>query len=148
MEQRGQVDPTPFLHRMVGEMATLQKRLKNRIQRASFDRGFHSPENQEGLAKLVKHPCLPKTGAHQSAEQQSTATVEFRDSQRRHSGVASAISALQRGNGLERSRDHSRLGYDRYVALGVLGRNLLVLGKLLIREKAPDSAAAFSKRAA
>lgn len=133
---------------VVGEMATLQQRLKQRIQRASFDRGFHSPQNQEGLAKLVQHPCIPKTGAHQSAEQQSTATVEFRDSQRRHSGVESAIGALQRGNGLARSRDHSRLGYDRYVALGVLGRNLLVLGQHLIRQESPNSAAAFSQRAA
>lgn len=133
---------------VVAEMAALQKRLKNRIQRASFDRGFHSPENQQGLAKLVPHACIPKTGAHQSSEQQSTATVEFRDSQRRHSGVESAIGALQSGNGLARSRDHSRLGYERYVALGVLGRNLLVLGKLLICEEAPESAAAFSKRAA
>lgn len=133
---------------VVAEMAALQKRLKNRIQRASFDRGFHSPENQQGLAKLVRHPCLPKTGAHQSREQQSTATVEFRESQRRHSGVESAIGALQSGNGLARSRDRSRLGYERYVALGVLGRNLLVLGKLLICEEAPESAAAFSQRAA
>lgn len=133
---------------VVDEIAALQERLKNRIQRASLDRGFHSPENQDGLAKLVPHPCIPKTGSQQSAKQQSTATVEFRDSQRRHSGVESAIGALQSGNGLARSRDRSRLGYERYVALGVLGRNLLVLGKLLICEEAPDSAAAFSKRAA
>ncbi len=133
---------------VVDEMATLQQRLQNQIRRASFDRGFHSPKNQEGLASIVQHPCLPQTGMHQSAEQQSTASVEFRESQRRHSGVESAIGALQSGNGLNRSRDHSRLGYERYVALGVLGRNLLTLGKLLISEAAPASAAAFSKRAA
>ena len=133
---------------VVGEMAALQKRLQDRIQRASFDRGFHSPENQTGLARIVKHPCLPKTGSHQSAEQRSNSTVEFRESQRRHSGVESAIGALQSGNGLERCRDHSRLGYERYVALGVLGRNLLVLGKLLICQRSPTSAAAYSKRAA
>ena len=133
---------------VVAEMASLQQRLQNRIERASFDRGFHSPENQEGLAKIVKHPCIPKTGSHQSAEQRSTATVEFRESQRRHSGVESAIGALQSGNGLKRCRDHSRLGYERYVALGVLGRNLLVLGKLLISQRSPTSAAAYSTRAA
>ena len=34
--------------------------------------------------------------------------------------------------GLQRWRDHTRFGYDCFVVLGMLGRNLDVLGKLLL----------------
>lgn len=131
---------------LIPEMRVLQSRLKDRIQRASFDRGFHSPNNQTELAKLIPHPCLPKPGCIQSAEQSASATVEFRQSRRQHSGIESAIGALQSGNGLQRCRDHSQVGYSRYVGLGVLGRNVLMLGKLLLASEHPSCAAATSRR--
>ena len=133
---------------LIPAMELLQARLEHRIQRGSFDRGFHSEENQRELAKLLTHPCLPKPGSVQGAEQEAQATVEFRRSRQRHPGIESAIGALQSGNGLGRCRDHSSVGYRRYVGLGVLGRNLFVLGKWLIQREAPKSEAASSKRQA
>ena len=132
---------------LVPEMQALQKRLQNRIRHASFDRGFHSPQNQEKLAQIVSHPCLPMPGRVQAARQEETATVEFRRSARWHSGIESAIGALQSGNGLRRCRDHSQIGYARYVGLSVLGRNLLVLGKLLLAGEHPNCNASASLRA-
>ena len=38
---------------LLPEMRALQERLKNRIRRASFDRGFHSPKNQEEMLKVA-----------------------------------------------------------------------------------------------
>ena len=90
--------------------------------------------------------CLPKPGAKQAAEQELAATVSFRTARQRHPGVESAIGALQAGNGLKRCRDRSDIGLQRYVALGILGRNLHVLGKLLIQRDAPTSEAAYSER--
>jgi len=119
----------------------LQESHDGAIQEASFDCGFHSPENQEGLAKIIDHPCLPVPGA---PPQRSN--VRFRRARKRHPGVESAIGALQSGNGQERCRDHSEVGYERYVSLGVLGRNLHVLGKLLLARDAPACNAAFTKR--
>ena len=119
-----------------------------RIQRASFDRGFHSPENQEQLAEIVAHVCLPKPGKKQAAQQESAAGLEFRQARQNHPGVESAIGALQSGNGLERCRDCSELGFERYLALGVLGRNLHTLGRLLIAAEHPKCEAAKSRRAA
>jgi len=124
----------------------LQKRLNDKIQRLSLDRGFHSPENQKALAEIIPHPCLPMPGANQSARQEEEASVEFRQSRQRHPGVESAIGALQSGNGLERCRDRTETGFSRYVGLGVLGRNLHALGKLLIAREAPHSKAAQSRR--
>jgi transposase, IS5 family len=131
---------------VVPAMTELQKRSAGKIERASFDRGFHSPENQKELAKIVTHPCLATKGAHKGREQHEQATVQFRESRRRHPGVESAIGALQAGNGMERCRDRGKRGYERYVGLGILGRNLHVLGKLLIAQEDSKCQAGKSKR--
>ena len=131
---------------IIPQTTILKQRLKGALKGVSFDRGCHSPENQVQLAALVDEPCLPKPGAKQAAEQESAATVSFRQARQRHPGVESAIGALQSGNGLERCRDRSELGLERYIALGILGRNLHVLGKLLIAREAGASEAARSKR--
>ena len=79
---------------LVEEMKQAQQRLNGRIRRASFDRGFHSPENQRELVKLVEQPCLPKPGHVQAQRQEQEATVEFRQARRRHPGIESAIGAV------------------------------------------------------
>jgi transposase, IS5 family len=128
---------------VVPEMRKLQERLCGKIRRASFDQGFHSPENQKELAEIVAMPCVPIPGV-QGADQH--ANVEFRRARQNHPGVESAINGLQAGNGLKRCRDRTEPGYERYVGLGVLGRNLHVLGKVLLGREARDSEAACSKR--
>ncbi len=131
---------------LVPEMTKLQKRMSNKIKRASFDRAFHTPENQEKLAALVDHPCIPVKGQSQGRKQQEEASVEFRQARQSHPGIESAIGALQAGNGQERCRDKSKLGYERYVALGILGRNLHVLGKLLLAQDDAKCESAKSRR--
>ena len=133
---------------VVPEMRALQKRLRGKIKKASFDRGFHSPENQEQLAEIVEHVCLPMTGKKKSQRQQEAASEEFHAARQRHPGIESAIGALQSGNGLKRCRDHTHLGFQRYVGLGILGRNLHVLGKVLLARDDPECLAASSKRQA
>jgi len=131
---------------IIPQTKIVKKLLKGKLKGVSFDRGCHSPENQSGLAALLEEPCLPMPGATQAAEQERVATVSFRQARQHHPGVESAIGALQSGNGLERCRDRTELGLKRYVALGVLGRNLHVLGKLLIARQDGASEAARSKR--
>ena len=72
--------------------------------------------------------------------------MEFRQARRRHPGIESAIGALQSGNGLDRCRDKTFGGYCRYIGLGILGRNLQVLGKLLIAREDPKCVAGQSRR--
>ena len=72
--------------------------------------------------------------------------MEFRQARQHHPGVEAAIGALEAGNGQERCRDKSKRGYERYVALGILGRNLHVLGKLLLAQDDATCQAAKSKR--
>ena len=132
----------------VSETRRLQERYGQQVETLSFDRGFHSPSNQEELPKLVKFPCLPKPGVIQAAAQARTASDTFRQSQQHHPGIESAIGGLQSGNGLKRCRDRGELGLERYLALGILGRNLHTLGRLVIQRAAPNSEAAHTRRAA
>jgi len=127
-------------------MTQLQKRMGGKIKRASFDRGFHTPDNQKKLAEIVAYPCIPKKGQALGRKQQEEAAVEFRQARQHHPGVESAIGALQAGNGQERCRDRSKRGYERYVGLGILGRNLHVLGKLLVIRDEAGCQAGMSKR--
>jgi hypothetical protein len=133
---------------IVEQTKVLQVLLNGKMHSLSLDRGFHTPENQVQLSKIVTHPCLPKPGAKQAAQQEATATIQFRQARQRHPGVESAIGALQSGNGLKRCRDHSEIGFERYLALGILGRNLHTLGRLLIAQEAPKSLAGQSLRKA
>jgi len=131
---------------LVPAMTTLQERVDSKIERASFDRAFHTPDNQEKLAAIVDHPCIPTKGRNSGHKQLEEASVEFRQARQNHPGIESAIGALQAGNGQERCRDKSKLGYERYVGLGMLGRNLHVLGKLLLAQDDADCESAKSKR--
>jgi hypothetical protein len=133
---------------IVEQTKVLQRILNGRMESLSLDRGFHTPENQVELLKIVKHPCLPKPGAKQAVKQLETATVQFRQARQRHSGIESAIGALQSGNGMKRCRDRTEIGFSRYLALAILGRHLHTLGRLLIAQRAPKALAAQSLRKA
>lgn len=129
---------------VVPAMKELQERLANQIEYASFDTAFHTPQNQKDLQDIVSQPCIPKKGKPAKRE----SAIEFRRARQHHPGVESAIGALQAGNGLKRCRDRSEEGYKRYVGMGILGRNLHVLGKLLLAKDDADCQAAKSKRKA
>jgi len=85
-------------------------------------------------------------GANQARQQATEATIEFRQARRRHPGIESAIGALQAGNGVVRCRDRTEPGFARYIQLAMLGRNLHVLGKLLIARQDATCQAAHSRR--
>jgi hypothetical protein len=105
------------------------------VQSASMDKGFHSPANQAGLAEIVDLPVLPKKGKCSAAEAERESAPEFIRLRRRHSGVESAINALE-AHGLDICRDHGIDGFKRYVALAVVGRNLHRLGAMLLEQEA------------
>jgi hypothetical protein len=85
-------------------------------------------------------------GAKQAKAQAEQASAAFAEARRAHPGVEALIGVLQRGNGLQRCRDRTLLGYQRYVGLALLGHNLHTLGKLLLAQQDPACPAARSKR--
>ena len=131
---------------IVDQTRRMQKHFAGRVQELSLDRGFHTPENQEKLAEIVKHTCLPMKGTKKGPAQARKASVRFRKARQWHPGIESAIGALQAGNGLERCRDRTERGFKRYIGLGILGRNLHTLGKILIQCENAECLAAESRR--
>lgn len=133
---------------IVDQTREAQKKHRGAIETASFDRGFYSAENEEQLSEIVEEPCVAPRHPKQYAERLANASVEFHRLRQRHAGIESAIGALQSSNGLKRCRDGSEVGFERYLGLAILGRNIHVLGKLLIARRQEQSAAALSKRKA
>lgn len=130
----------------VEQTQVAQAKHRGQIETASLDRGFHSDANEAALSKIINDICvLPRHPGHY-AERLKHGSVKFHQTRLRHSGVESAIGALQRGNGLKRCRDRSELGFERYFGLAVLGRNIQTLGKLLLNEHHGHTAAAESRR--
>jgi IS5 family transposase len=93
----------------------------------SFDKGFHSPENQVELAKKLDRLVLPKKGRCNKEEKDRESSDAFRGSRRKHSAVESGINALE-VHGLDRCLDHGINGFKRYVALAIVARNIQKLG--------------------
>ena len=93
----------------------------------SFDKGFHSPSNQRVLPEYLDQVVLPKKGRRTQAETERETRREFKAAKRQHSAVESAINALE-SHGLNKCPDHGMDGLKRYVALGVLARNLQKMG--------------------
>ncbi len=97
----------------------------------SFDKGFHSPGNQQQLREMLEVAALPRKGRRSQAVQEWEASPEFQQARNKHSAVESAINALE-VHGLDRCPDRGVDGYKRYVALSIVARNLQRIGAILI----------------
>ena len=113
----------------------------------SFDKGFHSLENQADLAGILDNVILPRKGKLTEAAREEERKEEFRKGRKRHSQVESAISALE-NHGLDRCLDHGLFGFRRYVAMAVLARNVQQLGKILLQSDAKQDRRRAAKRLA
>lgn len=114
---------------------TLQNKYNNRVEAASFDKGFWTPGNLEQLSEILPMAALPKKGKRSATDQEREGSKEFGKLRKWHAGVESAIGALQRGNGMAKCRDKGAVGYKRYIAMASLGRNLQVLGTILLEKE-------------
>lgn len=119
----------------VDVMEKLQSKYNNRIEAASFDKGFWTPDNLEQLSGILPLVALPKKGKRSAADQEREGSKEFGKLRKWHAGVEAAIGALQRGNGMSKCRDKGATGYRRYIAMASLGRNLQTLGTILLEKE-------------
>jgi len=100
----------------------------------SFDKGFHSPANQDKLAEILDTAVLPRKGKLSAINREIENSEEFRAARRKHSAVESSINALE-NHGLDRCPDHGLDGFKRYVGLAVLARNIQILGHAIQQKK-------------
>ena len=103
------------------------------LNTCSFDKGFHSRDNQTRLRKILDHVVLPRKGKCSSKEKEIEQSEQFVSARMQHSAVESAINALE-NHGLDRCPDHGLNGFTRYVSLAVLSRNIQIIGAI-VRKK-------------
>ncbi len=100
------------------------------VSSCSFDKGYHSPQNQIDLAEILDDVYLPRKGRLSAINAQIESSQDFKEARRKHSAVEAAISCLE-SHGLDRCPDHGLHGFKRYVALGILARNIHLIGHLI-----------------
>ena len=97
---------------------------------ASGDRGVHSPDNERVAEKLgVKRVVLPQPGYKSKKRRVHEKQRWFRRGRHFHAGVEGRISVISRKHGLDRCRNHGRLGFKQWVGWGVIVNNLTALGR-------------------
>lgn len=106
----------------------------NNLETVSFDKGFHSPENQTELAKILKTAALPRKGKLSAKFREIENSDKFRNAHKRHSAVESAINNLE-VHGLDTCPDNGLDGFKRYVALAVLTSNIHRIGEMLYQKE-------------
>ena len=104
------------------------------LSSSSFDKGFHSPTNQEELKKILDVVALPKKGRLSKKDAEYQRSEEFIAAKKKHSAVESAINALE-VHGLDRCPDRGIHGFESYVSLAILSRNIQIVGTVLIKRE-------------
>lgn len=102
----------------------------NELFACSFDKGFHSPDNQKKLAEILDKVILPRKGKLSAINKEIENSEDFKEARRKHSAVESSINALE-NHGLSRCRDHGIHGFKRYVGLAIFARNIQIIGHIL-----------------
>lgn len=104
------------------------------VSSCSFDKGFYSPSNKEELNKILDTVALPKKGRLSKKDTEHQQSAQFIAAKKKHSAVESAINALE-VHGLDRCPDRGKDGFERYVGLAILGRNIQIIGSILIKRE-------------
>ena len=104
------------------------------LSSCSFDKGFHSPNNQEALSEHLEVVALKRKGKLSKKIRDHQASESFKKAAHKHSAVESAINALE-VHGLDKCRDWGVDGFKRYVALSVITRNIHRIGELLYQRE-------------
>jgi len=107
---------------------------EGRIASISFDKGFTKAEDRDLLELYIPVVIMPKRGKKSATEKEMESAPQFTKLRHAHSGVESAINALEH-HGLNRCLDLGIEGYTRYVGLGVLAYNLHFIGRRLLEKR-------------
>jgi hypothetical protein len=112
------------------EMVTQAKKRFRKLNVCSFDKGFHSKDNQIALKEQLDLVVLPRKGKLSQVAKEEEQAAEFVKARRAHSAVESAINGLE-VHGLDVCPDYGIEGFKRYVSLAVLTRNIHRIGAIV-----------------
>lgn len=104
------------------------------LKSCSYDKGFHSQPNQKDLKEFLEEVTLPKKGKLSKKDGEYQYSEQFKKIRKKHSAVESAINALE-VHGLDKCPDKGFHGFERYVGLAVVARNIQIIGSKLIKRE-------------
>jgi hypothetical protein len=116
------------------------------LRSISMDKGFHTRDNQIEFQDLVELVVVPKKGRLSEVDQTRESDPEFVRLRQQHSAVESAINALE-SHGLDVCPDHGIMGFERYVALAIVARNVQRLGAILRQQESERIRGTYKKAA-
>jgi IS5 family transposase len=115
--------PAPEVH---------ERRFRRLPQLASADAAFFSIQNEAAAyARGVKRVSIPNRSTKSSERKQLEKKRWFRNGQKWRTGSEGRISLVKRRHGLDRCRYRGQRGMKRWVGLGVIGDNLINIGRAL-----------------
>ena len=107
------------------------------------DAAFYSASNEKAAhEKGVKRVCVPNRNTKSAERKKEQKKRWFRDGQKWRTGCEGRISVVKRRHGLNRCRDKGDRGMERWVGLGVIGDNLINIGRVLTRREEATTAVA------
>jgi transposase, IS5 family len=106
-----------------------KKRFPN-LSSCSFDKAFHSKENQEALNQRLDVVAMRRKGKLSKQARAIEGSDEFKKARYKHSAIESAINSLE-VHGLDLCPDRGMDGFKRYVALAVVAHNIHRMGAIL-----------------
>jgi hypothetical protein len=116
------------------EIVTAAQEKFPNISSCSFDKGYYTPSNRRELSEILETVVMPKKGKLNKSDAELEKSDEFIRIRKKHSGVESAINALE-NHGLDRCPDHGIDGFKRYVSLGILARNIQKIGQIIQKKE-------------
>jgi transposase, IS5 family len=113
-----------------------RQRLGRLPRLVAADAGFYSPSNEAGVHALgVKRVAIPNRSTKNPERKQLQKTRWFRKAQKWRTGSEGRISLVKRRHGLNRCRYKGPQGMQRWVGLGVIGDNLINIGRALAAKR-------------
>ena len=93
------------------------------------DAAFYSSKNEAAAKTMgVKRVCIPNRSTKRPERKREQKKRWFRNEQKWRTGCEGRISVVKRRHGLDRCRYRTEAGMQRWVALGVIGDNLVNIG--------------------
>jgi transposase, IS5 family len=107
--------------------------LLGRVPRlVAADAAFYSARNEAAAkAKGVKRVCIPNRNTKSPERKREQKKRWFRNGQKWRTGCEGRVSVVKRRHGLSRCRYKGPAGMERWVGFGVIGDNLINIGRVM-----------------
>ena len=123
---------------LIPAIETHQARLGRTPYLVAADAAFYSGKNEAAAkAKGVKRVCIPNRSTKSPERKREQKKRWFRNGQKWRTGCEGRISVVKRRHGLNRCRYRGDTGMQRWVGLGVIGDNLINIGRAMERKSSP-----------